>query len=325
VDVGAALDALRPWLSGDVTAAVGLGLHRPMRADELPPSPFRLVQHDPDDTLSTRDVDGIPGGVSRHLAGADAVLGVGIVELHQYAGFSGGHKAVAVGLGARATLDALHHRDRVTAPGVALGRLEGNPFRAAVDALGEAAGCAWVLLTTGQGWFAGPPREALARAAATLDCWEDVPRVHPAAILRVPAKKAVNLYQASRAATYVGLSAAPPVAEGGTLYLDSACPEGMGEGEGEQAFARVLASVPPPWGALLEGPAPTGAGTQRAVMLALLARRYRLVVCGVADPAPLRACGLEATAARAEDLAPADALEVRDPFGRLPRLAPAAG
>ncbi len=320
VPVGAALSAMRPWLRGEVSAVVGLGLHRPMRADELPASPFPLLQHDPDDTIPTRPIDGIPGHVSRHIAGADVVLGLGIVELHQYAGFSGGHKAVAVGLGGRATLDALHHRDRVIAPGVALGQLEGNPFRAAIDALGEAAGCTWTLLTTGRGWVAGPPREALRVAAASLDCWEDLDRSYPAAVMRVPPRKAVNFYQASRAATYLGLTARPPLTPGATLYLDAACPEGMGEGHGEQAFARVLAGLAPPWRALLDGPAPEGAGTQRAVMLALLARRFPLVVCGTARPEELRACGIEATSAPALEIAPAGALVVEDPFGRLPRL-----
>jgi hypothetical protein len=333
VDVGAALRALRPYLSGQVTVVVGLGLHRPMRPDELFESPFPVVQHDPDDTVPTAVVDGIPGGVSRTVADADVVLGVGIVELHQYAGFSGGHKAVAVGCGARATLDALHHRDRVVAPGVELGRLDGNPFRAAVDALGEAARCSWSLVTTGPGptfphartedgacWSAGPPREAVRAAAVALDCWRDVPRRHGAAVLRVPARKAVNVYQASRAATYIGLSADPPLQPGATLFLEAACPEGLGEGAGEQAFADVLRVGTAPWGELLSGPAPEGAGTQRAVMLALLLRRYRLVVCGVDDPAPLRAVGLDATDASAEQVAPADALFVDDPFGRLPRF-----
>ena len=321
VDVAEALAALRPWLDGDVRAVVGLGLHRPMRADELPASPFPLDQHDPDDTVPTAIVDGIPGGVSRHLVGADVVLGVGIVELHQYAGFSGGHKAVSVGLGARATLDALHHRDRVTAPGVLLGRLDDNPFRAAVDGLGEAAGCAWTLLRAGDAWFAGEPRATLRRAAASLDCWWDVPRRHPAAVLKVPPRKAANFYQASRAATYLGLSDDPPLAAGATLYLDAACPEGLGEGDGERAFAQVLAAGAAPWGGLLDGPAPVGAGTQRAVMLAATLRRFDLVVCGVRDPAPLRAVGLAATSAPAEAVAPPDALVVTDPFGKLPRFA----
>lgn len=351
VDVGAALHALRPYLRGDVTVVVGLGLHRRMRPDERFDSPFPVVEHDPDDTVPTAVVDGIPGGVSRTVADADVVLGVGIVELHQYAGFSGGHKAVAVGCGARATLDALHHRDRVVASGVELGRLDGNPFRAAIDALGEAARCLWTLQTTGPGatfrearacdgaaWVAGPPRDALRRAAAALDCWRDEPGRHAAAVLRVPSRKAVNFYQASRAATYIGLSADPPLLPGATLFLDAACPEGLGEGEGERAFAEVLVRAahgcegPPrqreqangaaPWSSLLDGPAPEGAGTQRAVMLALLLRRYRLVVCGVRDPAPLCAVGIEATSAPAVERAPSDALIVDDPFGRLPRFAP---
>lgn len=319
VDVAAALNALRPHLSGDVRAVVGLGLHRPMRTDELPVSPFPLLQHDPDDTVPTAIVDGIPGAVSRHVADADVLLGVGIVELHQYAGFSGGHKAVAVGLGGRATLDALHHRDRVTAPGVLLGRLDGNPFRAAIDGLGEAAGCAWVLLRAGESWFAGPPVSTLRTAAASLDCWWEHPTEHSAAILRVPSKKAVNFYQASRAATYVGLSDAPPLTPGATLFLDAACPEGLGEGDGERAFAEVLARGTSPWDELLTGPAPVGAGTQRAIMLAATLRRFRLVVTGVNDPTPLRAVGLDATSVPADALAPPDALVVNDPFGRLPR------
>lgn len=321
VAVSAALNAIAAARNGRATAIVGLGLHRPMRADELAPSPFPVVQHDPDDTVPTAVIDGIPGSVSRLLAGADTVLGLGIVEPHQYAGYSGGHKAVAVGCGGRATLDALHHRDRVTAPGVVLGQLVGNPFREAVDALGEAARCAWTLLQAGpDDWEAGEPIAALARAAGRLDCWFDVPRRYDAIVLRVPATKAVNFYQASRAATYVGLSANPPLHDGATIYLDAACPEGLGEGDGERAFARVLAASPAPWGDLLDGPAPAGAGTQRAVVLALLLRRYRLVVCGVRDPRPLQALGLTATSAPASEVAPADALRVDEPFRRIPLL-----
>jgi hypothetical protein len=199
---------------------------------------------------------------------------------------------------------------------VELGRLDGNPFRATVDALGEAARCAWTLLSAGGRWFAGEPRATLREAAASLDCWLPVATRHPAAILRVPARKAVNFYQASRAATYIGLSAEPPLLPGATLYLDAACPEGMGEGDGERAFARVLAAG----GDVLAGKAPEGAGTQRAVMLALLRRRFPLVVCGVTDPRPLQACGIDATSVAADVVAPAGSLVVEDPFGRLPRF-----
>lgn len=320
VDVPAALRALQPHI-GEAIAAVGLGLHRQMSAAELPESPFPVFQHDPDDTVATRAIGGVLGGVSRLLVGADVVLGVGIVELHQYAGFSGGHKAVSVGLGARATIDALHHRDRVTAPGVTLGNLRGNPFREVVDALGEAAGLRWVLNVAGGRWFAGEPRAVLAEAAGSLDVWLDVPKPVSAAVLVVPTRKAVNFYQASRAATYIGLSARPPLVEGATLYLDAACPEGMGEGSGERAFAALARRLPYPWSETLRGEAPAGGGTQRLVMLALLLSRYRLVVTGCGCPEALRACGIEAHTEPARELAPLDALWVDDPFGKLPRLA----
>jgi len=127
MNLGAALEAVERRLP-NMLVVVGLGLHRPMRPEELAPiARWRPVQHDPDDVVATCEVDGIPGEISRHVAEAPWSLSIGVVELHQYAGFSGGHKGVAVGCGGRATLAALHHRDRVVAPGVEVGRVEGNP------------------------------------------------------------------------------------------------------------------------------------------------------------------------------------------------------
>ena len=303
---------------------VGLGLHRPMTDAELDPlRPWQPLQHDPDDTVPTRAVDGIPGGVSRALCAdsPELILAVGIAELHQYAGLSGGHKGVAVGCGARATIQALHHRDRVLAPGVRLGQLDGNPFRAAVDALGEAAGCRAALLYVPDAdrWLFGEPRAALQAAARLLDPWQDVgARRFQGALLRVPPAKASSLYQASRAASYLALSPRPPLVEGAILAIDAACPEGLGA---EAGFVAALQAHRPPWQGILTGPPPTGAGAQRAVILALLARRFRLRVVGCPAAAQLRAVGIDATEAPLDHLPP-DWIEVPDPFHRLPQAGP---
>jgi hypothetical protein len=53
------------------------------------------------------------------------------------------------------------------------------------------------------------------------------------------------------------------------------------------------------------------------VILALLARRFHLRLRGVADPAPLRALGLDAEAGPARR--GPDVLEVPAPFVRLPQ------
>ncbi len=317
-----ALAALRAHLRGTPKVIVGLGLHRPMTPAELAGHAARggwqPVQHDPDDTRETAVVDGIPGSVSRHLDGCETVVGLGIAELHQYAGVSGGHKAVAVGLGGRATLAALHHRDRVTAPGVEVGRVDGNPFRAAVDALGAAAGCthALVHVPAADTWLFGPPTAVVRAAAARIEPWLPVAAPATGAVLRVPAAKAQSLYQASRAATYLALSPRPPLRPGAVLVLEAAMPEGLGS---EAGFRAALARSRPPWTSLLRGAPPTGAGAQRAVMLALLARRYRLMLAGCADPDPFVAVGIAATDAPAM-VAPGW-LEVDRPFSRLPQLA----
>ena len=318
-----ALAALDQALPCALRVVVGLGLHRPMTAAELVPlAPWGPLQSDPDAAVPYGEHDGVPGLVTRSVAQADVVVTVGVAELHQYAGVSGGHKGVVVGCGGRATVSALHQRDRVIDPRVRLGEVDGNPFRGAIDALGEQLGTALALnfVPATRQWLAGPPRLVTEAAVALLDPWQTVSRDYPGAVLRVPPAKARSLYQASRAATYLTQSPAPPLLPDATLVLDAACPEGLGA---EAGFVAALRGSTPPWDELLSGPAPTGAGAQRAVMLALLARRYRLRVCGCRQAAALRAVGIDAT----EDAAPSgpDWLDVPAPFSRLPQRRPDGG
>jgi len=325
MDVPAALRALAARFgSAAGTVVAGLGLHRPMTGEELAPyraaSPWPVVNHDPDACVHLGEAGGHPAWIHPILAAADLVIAVGVVELHQYAGFSGGHKAAAVGCGGRATLASLHTRALVCHPDVQVGRLEGNPFRRGVDALGELAGCRFALQALPDGrWVAGPPRAALSAAADALQPWEETDTIASSVLLRVPRAKAANVYQASRAATYLALSPRPPLADGARLVLDAACPEGAGDGDGERAFAALMASVPPPWSELLTGPVPRGAGLQRAYMIARLAQRYALIVAGCEQPAALRALGIEATSEAAEAIAGPGALEITAPFERLPQ------
>jgi hypothetical protein len=320
LDPGPALEALAARAEGSMLPVVGLGLHRrrtPAEVEAL--TRWGAIDHDPDDAVPTAIVDGIPGSVFRPVAEADLVVGVGVIELHQYAGVSGGHKAVAVGCGGRATIAALHHRDRVLAPGVEVGRLDGNPFRAAIDGLGAAAGCRLALCAVPQAglWLAGDPVEVVAAGAAALNPWTSVPSPVGGAVLRVPASKGQSLYQASRAATYLALSPRPPLLPSALLVVEAPMPEGLGA---EAGFVAALRGARPPWTSLLRGPPPEGAGAQRAVMLALLAQRYRLAVAGVLDPAPFVAVGIDATRAPAPRVP--GWLDIGAPFHELPQLMP---
>ncbi len=311
-----ALEALNERLS-DMGVIVGLGLHRKMTPDEIAPwSAFAPLQHDADDAVATKDVRGVPGLVHRAIADAAWCVSVGVAEPHQYAGFSGGHKGVAIGCGGRATIAALHARDRVMDPGVRIGAVAGNPFREIVDELGAAARCvlALVWVPAAKVWIAGEPRAVVAEASRLGAPWYPVARTYPNVLLQVPPSKGASFYQASRAATYLALSPSPPIEPGARLHIEAPCPEGLGAEEG---FRAALESCRPPWTALLDGPEPTGAGAQRAVILALIAKRYRVTLGGVIDPEPFRAVGIDASSER---VAPgADWLVVDEPFVRIPQ------
>jgi len=313
-----ALEALRPHIRGHLQVVVGLGLHRRMTAPELSAlAAWSPLQHNPDDTVSTGSFDGIPGGVFRPVAQCQQAIGVGVVELHQYAGVSGGHKAVSVGCGARATIAALHVRERVLATGVGVGQVDGNPFRTAVDALGEAAGCTHALVWISDlgEWGFGTPRELVRAAAARLSPWTTVHKRYNRVRIDIPAAKAHTLYQASRGATYLTASPSPPLRPGARIQLVAPLEQGLGD---EAGFVAALHSGPPPWSHLLSGPPPTGAGAQRAVMLALLARDYQLEIRGCADPEPFRRVGIPASPELPAD--DAGLLHVPTPFSRLPQL-----
>ena len=289
LDSVSALEALTGRVPNHGPIIVGLGLHRRMTETELLPwSKFNVVQHDPDDVVATEEIDGIPGFVNRHVAKAPYAIAVGVVELHQYAGVSGGHKAVAVGCGGRKTIAALHHRDQVVRPGVEIGRLHGNPFRDAVDRLGEAAGCqlALVYVPAVERWLFGRPKAVVTEALRQMQPWTWVSERADGAILDVPSSKATSFYQASRAASYLALSPQPPLKDNALLVIRARCAEGLGA---EQGFRDALARCRPPWSELL----------------------------GCVDPAVFEAVGVDASTEQRQY--PATWLRVRDPFQRLPQ------
>jgi hypothetical protein len=143
---------------------------------------------------------------------------------------------------------------------------------------------------------------------------------HSCAIIRTPPSKQNNFYQASRGATYLALSEAPPLTEGAHIIVDARCDEGNGYGDGEKAFAATMRGAAPNFDRLLKGTPPSGGGTQRAIMIAKLLQRYRLTVANCVNPEPLRMIGIDATRETPESIAPKDALIVTDPFSKLPQL-----
>jgi nickel-dependent lactate racemase len=312
-----------------VSVVIGLGLHRPMTDDEIREAlgahADLAENHDPDATVEVGTVEGCPIELSETVAAADTVLSTGMVEPHQYAGFSGGAKTAVIGAGGEAQIRYSHGPEMLAREGVRLGRTEGNPFREFVDAAGDAAGVDFCLNVTHgpagiMGASAGDPRAVVADLASTA---RDALSVaiqgeYDAVLAGVGAPKDANLYQTTRAATYVGLGAHNPLREGGRIVVPAALPEGAGDGTGEQRFYDRLSTAESADALYEEMRVGYEPGAQRAFVLARVLRDHEVWITNSQHPAVVEASLMHAAESAAEAIDPgSDVLVVPDALNTL--------
>ncbi|MGE5228722.1 MAG: lactate racemase domain-containing protein [Deltaproteobacteria bacterium] len=310
-----------------VAVAIGCGLHATTgeteRARLAGPQVVRRVEVVDAQGVETETVVlgetslGAPVTIARRVAEADLVITVGVVEPHLYAGFSGGVKGVAIGCAGRETIAWTHHPAFISRPGVRVARLRENPFQATLREIAARTPLGWgVNLVVEEGDAAavraGDPasaQEALARDAAP-GWMRAAGRRYDVVVAGVHAPKSDGLYQASRAATYLGLAARPAVADGGLIVLCADLPLGAGDGPGERNFLEVLAAAASPAEVLERGLRELlGPGGQRSYVVARVLARHRLAVVGAADAGflqPLAHLGVTAFASVDAALAAAD-------------------
>jgi len=312
-----------------VTVILGLGLHRPMTDDEIADAlgghAGLAINHDPDATVTVGEVDGVPIEVHERVASADLVLSTGMVEPHQYAGFSGGAKTVVIGAGGEPLIRYTHGPDLLGKPGVRLGRVDDNPFRDVIDRAGDLAGPDFcVNVTHGPqgilGAAAGEPRAVVAELSATaVDALSvDVSTAYDAVVAGVGAPKDANLYQATRAATYVLLGANNPLRDGGRVVVPAALPEGAGEGTGEQRFYQWLSAADSAEGLYEEMAEGYEPGAQRAFVVARALRDHDVWIANSEHPGVVEDCLMHAAPTVADAVEPnSDVLVVPDALNTL--------
>ncbi len=338
LDYTEALRALLGWCDAAHTQViVGLGLHRAMLPDEIAhlreicdAANVQLLQHDPFAEDMKHTSHDPPGWYAPAIVEADVLVSIGVVEPHQYAGFSGGAKGVVIGCGGAKTIAWMHSLQMLKEPGVELGNIHTNPFQSALWRVAESLPPIWGIYKVSgtSGWFSGPARQTFEEACEhgshtqfmNLDASVQWLR------LKVPASKASNFYQASRAATYAALVRYPAVSPGGWIFVEAPCPEGFGSGSGERAAALRMQAGTDALLALMrsENPPETQGGEQRAFVLAMALERFRIALIGAPRIPELSSMGIPQFATFEEasstlNLSPAG-LIVENPFLHLPRL-----
>lgn len=294
----------------DITLLCGIGMHRPTTQEEkiaklgaAVVARYRVIDNDPQNPDAIVDcgvtVDGVPVHLNREVIDTDLLIATGIVEPHQYAGYSGGRKTVAIGAGGESLIAHTHGPSFVDHPGTRLGQIEGNPFHDAISEAARRAGLRFIInvvLDDDKDWLrvsAGDPELAFIDLVNFAKSVYEVPISHQydVAIGGVGFPKDVNLYQASRAPSYLFFAPIPIVREGGTFIIPARCEEGVGAGVGEQRFYRAMRDAPDIQ-SILENARRNGypPGQQRAFVMAKVLEKTSVVIVGSECPDLVKAC-----------------------------------
>jgi lactate racemase len=292
----------------DVTLLCGIGMHRPSTVaekvaklgadvvarypvlDSEPRNPAELVE------LGTTST-GCPIVTNRRAAEADLLIATGLVEPHQYAGYSGGRKTVAIGVAGEAVIEYTHAPRFLDDPCTRLGCIEGNLFHQTVTEVAQAAGLKFILnaVLNEHGEIvsvrAGDPQHAFAKLVADASELYVRPIAHQydIAVAGVGHPKDANLYQASRGPTYLYFAPTTVVRPGGVIIVPARLEEGAGEGVGEQRCYEALRDAESIKALLDELRArPFRAGEQRAYMIAQALSGCDIIVVGSECPAIVR-------------------------------------
>jgi nickel-dependent lactate racemase len=306
----------------DITLLCGIGMHRSSTPEEKIEKlgreivqRYRVIDNEPQNLNALVDLgttsSGVPVLVHRAVIEAELTLATGIVEPHQYAGYSGGRKTLAIGAAGEATIAKTHGPEFIDHEGTRLGRIDGNPFHVAVTEVARMAGLRFILNVV-----LDDKKRILRVAAGDPDlAFNDlvmfarsiyetpIPHQYDIVIGGVGYPKDSNLYQASRAPTYLFFAPLPVVKPGGFLIIPARCEEGAGAGVGEQRFLKAMRDAPD-INYILADARRNGypPGQQRAFVLAKVLEQAQIVIVGSEHPDLVSDCKMIPAATMEEAL-----------------------
>lgn len=306
----------------DITLLCGIGMHRSSTPAEKVVklgtevvSRYRVIDNEPQNPDALVDLGVTPGGVPvvlhRAVVESDLLIATGIVEPHQYAGYSGGRKTVAIGAAGEALIKYTHLPAFIDHPCARLGKIEDNPFHEAISEAARRVNLRFILNVV-----LDDNKNALRISAGDADlAFNDlvdfaktvyeVPIDHQydIAIGGVGFPKDANLYQASRAPSYLFFAPTPVIRPGGFFIIPARCEEGAGAGVGEQRFLAAMRDAPDvQWildDARLNGYPP---GQQRAFVMAKVLEETNVIIVGSDFPDLISDCKMIPAATMQEAL-----------------------
>jgi len=225
----------------EITLLIATGIHRPNTREENIKSfgrnvvnNYRIVNHDPDNNLKEIGVlsDGKSLKINKLAAESDFLITTGQINLHYFAGYSGGRKSILPGIASRSLITSNHAR--MNEPGCHSGSVTKNPIHSIML---EAALMANVRFSLNV--ITNDNKEILSVFSGDIKkAWEEGVGFCKKISTHVIDRKAdvviassggfpkdINLYQAQKALEHASIA----TKAGGFIVLFAACLEGYGE------------------------------------------------------------------------------------------------
>ena len=221
---------------------IASGLHPPLPSSRFPNIlPAEILRDHPVSAHDAKAADllflgqtsrGTPVYVNPLFRKADLRIAVGLIDPHQFVGYTGGVKCAAVGLAGAETIE--HNHSFLFHPRAVVGEIQDNPVRQDLEEVGKLMGVDFainvVLDETNRVLkaFSGDPQEVEKIGSEFCRTVYEIPvsREYDVVIASPGGyPKDINLYQAQKGLAH----ATPIVRKGGDILLLAECPDGHGE------------------------------------------------------------------------------------------------
>ena len=208
---------------------------------------IEVTPHDPVENLVYvgKTSRGTPVWINRTFMESDVRILTGMIDPHQFVGFTGGVKLAAIGLAGIKTIEANH--SMLTHPAARLGKVEGNPVREDIDEIGRMLGISFILNVVLNEEnqivkaFAGHPHEAWEEGVRLCKAISSVPLTEKVDLVIASQggyPKDIDLYQVQKGLTHAVRALKP----GGIVVLAGECSEGIGD----EVFREVMEQAKTP-------------------------------------------------------------------------------
>ncbi|HXV66735.1 MAG TPA: nickel-dependent lactate racemase [Nitrosopumilaceae archaeon] len=284
----------------NISILIASGMHKKMNYEEKVEKygkkiveDYRIIEHngsDKDLIFMGHTKNGTPIKISKHVMQADFLISLGVVEPHQFAGYSGGYKTVSIGLAGDETISHTHSSNFLRKSDSRVGKIQNNLIYEEIIEIGEKVGLDFivnVILGNNKEVVEIQSGEPLATHNYLIkkarELYEvPVKKLYNVVICGVGYPRDSNLYQATIAASYVFFAPKPIIKENGYIIIPALCNEGAGNGIGDKRFFKMLKTKS--ISEIINLNEEFKTGEQRSFFIACVLNKCKIIVVGSQTP-----------------------------------------